>query len=83
MNSIKLPRDIPFLEFLKTPKNRYQMYKEFKDYSYPAILKKVEELEKGGFIKVVREEKGHGLKPIKYYELTEKGKKILEVYKGE
>jgi len=81
MNSIKLPRDLPFLEFLKEPRNRYQMYKEFIDYSYPAVLKKVEELEKGGYIQVVREEKGHGLKPIKYYKLTEKGRRILEVYK--
>ena len=57
------------------------MYKEFRRYSYPAILKKVDELEKGGYIRVIREEKGHGPKPVKYYLITEKGKAILEAAK--
>jgi len=81
MDSIKIPQDLPFLEFLKEPRNRYQMHKRFRDYSYPAILKKVDELERGGYIQVVREEQGHGPKPVKYYLITGKGKAILEAAK--
>jgi len=81
MDSIKFPDDIPFLEFLKEPRNRYQIYKAFKEYTYPAVLKKVNDLERGGFIQVVREEKGHGPKLVKYYLITEKGKAILEALK--
>ena len=79
MDSIRIPNDLPFLEFLKEPRNRYQIHKKFRDYSYPAIIKKVDELERGGYIQVVREEQGHGPKPVKYYKLTEKGRRILEV----
>ena len=81
MDSIRIPNDLPFLEFLKKPRNRYQIHKKFRDYSYPAILKKIDELEKGGYIQVIREERGHGPKPVKYYLITEKGKAILEAAK--
>jgi len=81
MDSLRIPEDIPFLKYLQMPRNRYQMSKKFREYSYPTILKKVSELEKGGYIQVVREEKGHGPRPVKYYLITEKGKAILEALK--
>lgn len=76
MDSIKIPDIMKVLRTLQQPKNRYQIRKEL-GLTYPKTIRWVNDLERMKYLFVLREEKGHGIKPVKYYLITAEGRAML------